>query len=113
MKYCPHCAGEVAELAVVCPHCRSAISPEAGSRRAAAAALVESAERPEPVGFLVLGGIACLLAVGMIAAGDDGWDIAGLLLGLLGFLTALTGVVAIGVYVGMRNFEHWQRTGRE
>ena len=114
MKDCPHCGGAIANLAATCPHCRSAVSTEEVAQRSATLERAANADAtPDPVGYFVVGAFALVGGVLTAAAGDGGWDTVGVLMALIGGLTILTGAVAVGVYVGMRRFHEWQKTGRE
>jgi hypothetical protein len=117
MTNCPHCGGPIGELAVVCPTCRAAVAPDG--------ALVSLAEEPGRdsvpdhgnyiIAGLVIGIVGALI---MIGAGtgegdDDTWAVLGLIVGAFGGMVLFVGLVGLGVYVGMRQFDDWQTNERE
>ena len=114
MKACPHCGGPIGELAVVCPTCRAAINPDSAPMIAAEP---EKESVPDHGNYiiagLVIGIIGAFILIGTDQSGEDTWAVLGLIVGAIGAMVLFVGLVGLGVYVGMRQFDHWQTNERQ
>ena len=115
MKECPHCAQPVGELAVVCPSCKSVIDPSHEVARKLVAAENARSNPPDPGLFILSGAAVAVIGLVVVLASDDGSGgvAVGWVVMAVGLLVLLVGVVAYGVYIGLRQFDQWQRAAEE
>jgi hypothetical protein len=112
MKECPHCAQPVAELAVVCPSCRSLIDPSVDVAHEPVAE-PDRSSAPDYGNFIGIGGVIAVIGL-LVMLGSDGsgGETVGWVVMCLGLMVLFVGLVGLGVYIGLRQFDRWQTDGK-
>jgi hypothetical protein len=114
MKACPHCGEEIAQLAVWCPHCRSQVEAK---EIAVEPSLPIPPSTPDYGGYILAGGSLTVMGVGVVVAAAssdaDSGVVVGSIIAAIGGMALFVGLVGLGVYIGMRQFDLWQRNDGE